>query len=39
LPLDLKGQMSASIPSTLRPLLEQPLFGSLGTIRPDLTGR
>jgi PPOX class probable F420-dependent enzyme len=29
--------MSTSIPSTLLPLLERPLFGSLGTIRPDDT--
>ncbi len=29
--------MSASIPATLLPLLERPLFGSLGTIRPDDT--
>jgi PPOX class probable F420-dependent enzyme len=29
--------MSASIPVSLRPLLERPLFGSLGTIRPDDT--
>src|SRR5215212_9066022 len=29
--------MSASIPASLRPLLERPLFGSLGTIRPDDT--
>jgi PPOX class probable F420-dependent enzyme len=29
--------MSASIPDQLRPLLERPLFGSLGTIRPDDT--
>jgi PPOX class probable F420-dependent enzyme len=29
--------MSASIPAHLRPLLDRPLFGSLGTIRPDET--
>jgi PPOX class probable F420-dependent enzyme len=29
--------MSASIPEDLRPLLERPLFASLGTIRPDDT--
>ncbi|MCW3046566.1 MAG: class F420-dependent enzyme [Solirubrobacterales bacterium] len=29
--------MSTSIPSALLPLLERPLFGSLGTIRPDDT--
>src|ERR1700709_354192 len=29
--------MSASIPLSLLPLLERPLFGSLGTIRPDDT--
>jgi hypothetical protein len=27
--------MTASIPSKRHPLLERPLFGSLGTIRPD----
>jgi PPOX class probable F420-dependent enzyme len=29
--------MSASIPEDLRPLLDRPLFASLGTIRPDNT--
>ena len=29
--------MTASIPSPLRPLLDRPLFASLGTIRPDDT--
>src|SRR3954465_10755265 len=29
--------MSPSIPDSLRPLLERPLFGALGTIRPDDT--
>src|SRR3954469_22816997 len=29
--------MSASIPDHLRPLLDRPLFGALGTIRPDDT--
>jgi PPOX class probable F420-dependent enzyme len=29
--------MSATIPSALLPLLERPLFGALGTIRPDAT--
>ena len=29
--------MSASIPQDLRPLLDRPLFASLGTIRPDNT--
>jgi PPOX class probable F420-dependent enzyme len=29
--------MSAQIPPALAPLLERPLFGSLGTIRPDDT--
>jgi PPOX class probable F420-dependent enzyme len=29
--------MSAPIPVSLRPLLERPLFGSLGTVRPDDT--
>ena len=29
--------MSASIPEDLRPLLERPLFASLGTVRPDNT--
>lgn len=29
--------MSASIPPALRPLLDKPLFGALGTIRPDDT--
>lgn len=29
--------MSASIPEDLRPLLDRPLFASLGTIRPDDT--
>jgi PPOX class probable F420-dependent enzyme len=29
--------MSASIPKDLRPLLDRPLFASLGTIRPDNT--
>ena len=30
-------RMSTSIPAALRPLLERPLFGALGTIRPDDT--
>ncbi len=29
--------MSASIPEDLRPLLDRPLFASLGTVRPDNT--
>ena len=29
--------VSSTIPDDLRPLLESPLFGSLGTIRPDDT--
>ncbi|HEX6023247.1 MAG TPA: PPOX class F420-dependent oxidoreductase [Solirubrobacter sp.] len=29
--------MSVSIPEDLRPLLDRPLFGALGTIRPDNT--
>jgi PPOX class probable F420-dependent enzyme len=29
--------MSVSIPEDLRPLLDRPLFASLGTIRPDNT--
>jgi PPOX class probable F420-dependent enzyme len=29
--------MSASIPEHLRPLLDRPLFASLGTVRPDNT--
>jgi PPOX class probable F420-dependent enzyme len=29
--------MAADIPSSLRPLLDRPLFGALGTIRPDDT--
>ena len=29
--------MSVTIPAALRPLLERPLFGALGTIRPDDT--
>ena len=29
--------MSASIPASHRPLLDRPIFASLGTIRPDAT--
>ena len=31
--------MSASIPEDLRPLLDRPLFASLGTVRPDNTAQ
>jgi PPOX class probable F420-dependent enzyme len=36
-PMRLAGNMTADIPDDYRHLLERPLFGSLGTIRPDQT--